>query len=620
MKRQSIFKQSAIAYTVRLWIFWLFAFVIQKPLFMLWYRGLYDECHFSDWVQVVFHGMSLDLSIASYLVAIPLLLALVSVWWPNKSIRIVCRWWLIVSAVFVALAFLLNVVLYEHWGFPLDSTPFFYFFSSPKDAMASADIIQIVVGLTLMLFLSLLLYFGAAWAFSLNSFCKNKRMMTAFQLTSSGLYIILAGLLFLCLRGGITVSSMNTGTAYFSQRPALNHAAVNPLFSLMESFIHQEDFEHQYRFMDEQQASQLFAEMVRTDCGETEQILKLERPNIYLIILESFSSKLMSELGGEHNVAIHLDSLSKEGVLFTHFYANSFRTDRGLVSVLSGYPAQPTTSLMKYPHKTASLPSIALSLKQSGYGLRYYYGGDVDFTNMRSYLVSQGFEEIISDVDFSVKDRLSKWGVPDHLVFERVMNETLLSTQKQVKPMFYVVQTSSSHEPFDVPYHRLDDERLNAFAYTDECVGSFIRSLRQSDRWNHTLVVLVPDHLGCYPRQIDNFDFSRYQIPLIFAGGAVNGSRRIDTYGSQQDLAATLLAQLGIAHDEFLFSKDLLDVHAPHFAFFTVPDAFGVVNADDSLIFDNKSGQVVSGSKDNEDLLNHGKAYLQNLYDDIGKR
>ena len=624
MKRHSFLRQSTIAYAVRLWLFWLFAFVIQKPLFMLWYRGLYGDCYFTDWFRVVFHGLPLDLSMASYLTVVPILLALVSIWWPKKILRIICRWWLIAAAVLVAASFLLNVVLYEYWGFPLDSTPFFYFFSSPKDALASAGMIQIVIGFTFLLFLSLLLYFGAAWAFGLRCFCKGKRMMTASQLLSTGGYIVLAGLLFICMRGGLTVSSMNTGAAYFSQHPALNHAAVNPFFSLMESFAHQEDFEHQYRFMDDQKASRLFAEMTKTGSGETEHLLTVERPDIYLIILESFSSKLMSELGGEKNVAIHLDSLSREGILFTHFHANSFRTDRGLVSILSGYPAQPTMSLMKYPHKTASLPSIARCLKQAGYSLRYYYGGDANFTNMRSYLVSQGFEKIVSDVDFPVKDRLSKWGVPDHLVFERLVSETLHSPynqgDKKQSPLFCVLQTSSSHEPFDVPYHRLDDERLNAFAYTDDCVGRFMNSLRQSGRWNRSLVVLVPDHLGCYPRQIDNFDFSRYQIPLIFAGGAVNGSRHIDTYGSQQDLAATLLAQLGIAHDEFLFSKDMLDARAPHFAFFTVPDAFGVVDAKDSLIYDNKSAQVVSGSKGNKDFLNRGKAYLQKLYDDIAKR
>ena len=167
--------------------------------------------------------------------------------------------------------------------------------------------------------------------------------------------------------------------------------------------------------------------------------------------MESFSSKLMKSLGGEPNVAVNLDTLAQEGVLFTNFYANSFRTDRGVVAVLSGYPAQPTTSLMKYPHKIQSVPSIAGSLKKAGYRTKYYYGGDADFTNMRSYVITSGFDELISDVDFPVSERLSKWGVHDHLVFKRLLQDLNAESTASSKlagaakrPFFKVVQTSSS--------------------------------------------------------------------------------------------------------------------------------------------------------------------------------
>ena len=88
------------------------------------------------------------------------------------------------------------------------------------------------------------------------------------------------------------------------------------------------------------------------------RLFNTERPNIIMIILESFSSHLMETLGGEPGIAVNMDEFAKEGILFTHFYANSFRTDRGLVSIISGYPAQPTTSIMKYTRKTQSLPFL----------------------------------------------------------------------------------------------------------------------------------------------------------------------------------------------------------------------------------------------------------------------
>ena len=333
----------------------------------------------------------------------------------------------------------------------------------------------------------------------------------------------------------------------------------------------------------------------------------------------------MTALGGEPDVAVQLDSLAREGVLFTNFYANSFRTDRGLVAILSGYPAQPTTSIMKYPRKTQSIPAIAGSLKRAGYKTKYYYGGDADFTNMRSYLMSSGFEDIVADQDFPVSERLSKWGVHDHLVFRRLLDdlraEAADSSSVGGAPRFRVLQTSSSHEPFEVPYSRLKNERLNAFAYTDSCIGDFVKQFRELPQWKNTVVVLVPDHLGAYPEHIGNLEIDRYQIPLLIVGGAVRRPERIGVYGSQQDIAATLLAQLALPHGEFTFSKDMLNPASPHFAFFTVPDAFGFVTPDNRLIFNNEADAVAvdEGTEKGKNLL-AGQAYLQKLYDDIAAR
>lgn len=214
---------------------------------------------------------------------------------------------------------------------------------------------------------------------------------------------------------------------------------------------------------------------------------------------------------------------------------------------------------------------------------------------------------------------MSKWGAPDHELFNRFWKD--YSSENHGAPRFRVIQTSSSHEPFDVPYRRLDDKALNAFAYTDSCIGDFMKRLRDSRLWDRTVVIFVADHLGCYPHVIDNYKESRYRIPLILAGGAVKRPLKIDSYGSQQDIAATILAQLGLSHSMFAFSKDMLDSRNPHFAFFTVPDAMGYADADNAMIFDNASGKVVySRGNAAESNTVRAKAYLQKLYDDIDRR
>ena len=277
---------------------------------------------------------------------------------------------------------------------------------------------------------------------------------------------------------------------------------------------------------------------------------------------------------------------------------------------------------MKFPRKTAHLPSISSALSQYGYGLKYYYGGDINFTNLRSYITEMGFVDHVSDVDFPLKERLSKWGVPDHLLFERVKADLQKEVkQEQVKPMFRVIQTSSSHEPFDVDFHKMNDKVLNAFAYTDYHLGRFIDYLKQQKRWEHSLVILVPDHLGAYPSNISEYRLERYHIPMIWLGGVVKSPYIVDSYGSQHDLAATLLGQLGVSHSAFTFSKDMLDNKAPHFAFFTYPDLWGIATKNQQMIYDNVSGKVMlrQGSQAKSSMEQQGKAYLQELYNNISR-
>ena len=584
---------------------------------MAYYYTLYNKVSWTDWFSVIGHGLPLDLSLAGYLTILPGLLLIASAWTDSRILQLIRRIYFTIISILLSCIFISDLGLYGYWGFRLDTTPLFYFFSSPKDALASVSLWVVAGGIFAMAVYAVLLYFVFSWIL-VNE--KRPLKIPYRRLSVSGVLLLATGLLFIPIRGGFSVSTMNLGRVFFSADQRLNHAAINPAFSLLDSFSRQADFDKQYRFMPAEEADILFSEL--TDKPVTDSIPRLfntERPNIIMIILESFSSHLMETLGGEPGIAVNMDEFAKEGILFTHFYANSFRTDRGLVSIISGYPAQPTTSIMKYTRKTQSLPSIPASLKKAGYDLQYYYGGDADFTNMRSYLVSTGIEKIVSQNDFPVSERLSKWGVHDHILFHRILTD--LKTEPQQEPFFKILQTSSSHEPFEVPYSKLSNAKLNAFAYTDSCAGDFVRQLKETPLWKNSVVLFVPDHLGVYPESIDHLSPERYTIPLILTGGAVKEPQRITAYGSQIDIAATLLAQLGLPHDDFTFSKNILNPSSPHFAFFTFPNIFGMVTADNEVVFNCESNTVAmdEGTHQGENL-NKGKAYLQKLYDDLAKR
>ena len=632
-----------IIWFVKTYATFVVLFVLQKPLFLFLEKGSATQPVdniFTELPAVIWHGLPLDLSMAGYLSVIPGFLSIAVVWLKRDLVKPIMNIYFIIASLFITCSFVLNASLYPYWKYPLDSTPLFYFFTSPADAIASVSIWQVILSIVILIVLTIGVWFTlrmrgekrqqySRYGYGYEGFGRGKRNrfddFDRHRGRTSLVLLLLTGLLFLPIRGGITVSTMNTGQAYYSQNAYLNHSAVNPLFSLLESITHQEDFASQYRFMKDKEADKIFATMTSTSDENTYPLLneatfKKGTPDILIVIMESFASDIMPSMGSYKDVAVCLDSIAQQSILFTRFYANSFRTDRGMVSILSGYPAQPTTSIMRYPRKTSQLPSIARNLaKYKNYKTTYYYGGDADFCNMRSYLVSQGYQHIISDANFPIEDKLSKWGVPDHILAARMM-EDIKAQQNEKRPMLRILQTSSSHEPFEVPYHRLKDKRLNAFAYTDSVMGAIVREYRKLPRWKNTLIVFVPDHVGGYKENLNDHDRSRYQIPLILAGGAISRPMKVGIIGSQHDIAATLLGQLGVEHREFTFSKNMMSDATPKFAFFAVNDAFGVVSEENSLIYDNRAKRIVYDKGEKGFNLKRGQAYLQKLYDDLARK
>ena len=321
-----------------------------------------------------------------------------------------------------------------------------------------------------------------------------------------------------------------------------------------------------------------------------------------------------TEIGGRQDITPNLNRLASEGIYFTNCYANSWRTDRGTACTYSGYPSFPTMSVMKMPAKTRNLPNIAKTLKQErGYNTYYLYGGDINFTNMRSYLISGGFEHLTWKADYSVEDQASaEWGVRDDITFE-----TLYQMSTTLKPPYLIgFSTLSSHEPWDVPVRKFDDEVLNAFYYLDQCIGKYIERLRKSPVWDNTLVIILPDH-GINYKDIDELHPLRNHVPMIWAGGTVKAPRRIEVICNQTDLPATLLGQLGLSHDNFTFSRDVLSkTYTWPLAIHTYNNGFSMVDSTGLTVYDLNSNQTVKGRGD----ITIGKAILQAASEDLKKK
>lgn len=609
MKNRVIFLIGVFAATV---VF----MAVQKPLFLLFYASETAAASPGDWLQVIGHGLTLDLTVAGYITALPWLLTLVSLWVPLRD----AVWQRIFNVYFVLISFVtaavvaVDLALYGYWGFRIDGTILIYL-ADPKEAMASVGgwealrqvaIFAVYAGLMIWGYRRIVHGFSGA------------RVRSRFPW--SGVLIVLGGLLFVAIRGGLTVATANISKVYFSANMFLNHAATNPLFSFLSSLGDHEDYASEYPFYDEETLAVQFEKVRgnRHSEAETMRILRTPRPNVVLILLESFGRTVMdAEVAGEA-VMPHMQRFKSEGVWFENFFANSFRTDRGEVAVMNGFPAQTRMSVMKLPSKSRTLPSIARSLARESYATSFAYGGDLNFTNQASYMYGTGWQELTWQKDLRLDAPTTKWGYADDVMTEWFGNE-VLRLSSEGAPFLAGLLTLSSHEPFDVPYERFDDKVLNAMAFTDECLGRMIDRWKASPAWDDLLVILVADHSYPYPSGIAYNTVLRHRIPMIWLGGALaTPPLVVNDYASQIDLAATLLGQMDIDHADFEYSKDIFDPTLPKFGYYTFNDGFGVVDAQGAAIWDCTSSTALEAS--NPALFDVGRTLLQTTYTDIGNR
>ena len=611
MRRKLAFPIAVFAATVVM-------MAVQKPVFMAYYAVEAAGAGFRGWIDVLWHGLTLDMTVAGYVTALPILVTLLSLWLrlPEKVWRGVLTTWFVLVAVTTAVIFAVDVALYEHWGFRIDSTVLIYL-ADPEEAMASVDF-WLGVRQTLL-----------AAAYAVGNVWVYRRILGVFdgrtvvwRVASLGslAVVMLAGFDFLAIRGGTGASVANVSKVYFSPTQFLNHAATNPVFSFLASLGDRVDYADEYPFFDEAVRAAKFDALRGNGpaAGPTEPVLNTARPNVVIVILESFARTVMdAEVGGEP-VMPYMQRLKGEGIWFENFFANSFRTDRGEVAILSGFPAQTRMSIMKLPAKSRNLPSIARSLAGEGYATSFAYGGDLNFTNQSSYMYATGWQELIWQKDLRFDAPAADWGYDDALMCDWFADR-VIALSDAGKPFLAGLLTLSSHTPFDVPYSKFDDKVLNAMAFSDECVGKMIDRLKASPAWKDLLVVLVADHGYPYPRTLTYNEPLRHRIPMIWTGGAVARPRVVEDYAAQIDIAATLLAQLGVAHDDFDYSKDIFAPTPPRkFAYYTFNDGFGVVDASGEAVWDATAGRAVTAT--NPELLDVGRTMLQTTYTDIGRR
>ncbi len=606
-----------LGYLLRLTVLWSLLFLVQRALFLALNLDRLHGLSIGEILLTQRHGQAMDLSMTGYLLLPAVLLSIPLAVRDTPHRRRILHAYLVAIALLSCTLTLVDVGLYRSWGSRVNLKAISYL-AYPREVAAS------VTGAPLLVLIPTLLLLCTAAVLALRRVRPAQGLDEGGWGWKGGTLALSLGLCLLAARGGPQELPISKSWAYFSRHSVLNLAALNGTWNFMELLVKPPEFRsNPYAYLPEAEASMVHDRLHHGQGGPATRLLRTERPNIILVLLESWTAGVIAPLGGDTGVAPQFTRLAREGLLFRNFHSTGFRTEQGICATLSSFPSQPRTTIIRKFGKFDQLPSLVRELGRVGYTSTYFYAGDVEFANTRSYLGAMGFEVVHDEHSFPIKQR-TRWGAFD----EELFDFHLQRTASEKAPFFHIIMTSTSHEPFDAPveegFQGGEPQRYrNTVHYTDRCLGDFIDRARKAWWWDNTLVIVMADHGHFLPHRLEAHEEARHRIPFLLLGGALEPALRgtvNDTYASHVDVAATILHQLGLSAAQHEWSNDVFDPTVAHRAFWTFDEGFGIADSVQTVVWDHVGQRVLelrdsSRTADRDRLLREGRAELQVLLD-----
>jgi phosphoglycerol transferase MdoB-like AlkP superfamily enzyme len=599
--------------------FWFLFFALSRIIFLIYYRKYLIGIDTTSILAVFIHAWKIDLSTVCYIMALPFLLLTIQSlhhkFWINNVI-------LIYQSIIIFIYALITTAelgIYDEWQTKLSSKVIKYL-SHPSEVYNSA-----ATGTFYLLLFILLIQFSIGFLVFRRWFWHRIGTMTVKIYYSFSFFIVTLILIGLGLRGGWQQIPINQSDAYFSEHDILNLTAVNSGWNIMQSVqenIHALE-KDPFVFYKPEEAKKITEDIIKAKKDTTVQVLKTKNPNIMLVILEGWSADLIESLGGEKGITPHFHELEKDGILFTNIYSSGTRSEQGMSNIFGAFPSHPLSIITRQPDKFCKLPSLSQTLREKGYHTFFMYGGDLEYGNIRGYIYFNKFERIIEESDFSRTIPRGKLGIHDEFIYP----ELLSNLNNEKTPFFAAYFTMSTHAPFDIPNYKekihwpkLEKEYVNAAFYADSCLNDFISKAKKTLWYKNTLFIIVSDHGHSSYKNRTEWSRDYQKIPLIFLGGAIKDEYRgtqIDKFGSQVDIASTLLHQMDIKSDKFIWSKNLLNPYCPDFSYTEFEVGFNWRCTVGDFVYDHHlkkfpDENLPAAKKDSIEKV--GKAYLQELF------
>ena len=603
--------------------FWMLFFFITRAIFLLYNYQLIkaDGIKPDEAIAAFWHAIPLDIATTCYLLLFPFLILIIQSFYSPKWLNSLNKVYTLSAIIVFSLLVTAELGIYPEWKTKMPYKALMYL-QNPSEVYNSASTATFFVLILLFLVLSTSTY----WLYVKYFHVKILESLNLWYFKVWLILIVLLPVLFIGGRGGWQQIPINQSESYYSNHNILNLAAVNSGFNITISIIENyKNFgKNPYAFYDKEEAQSIIEKLYELPKDSTTHILKTEKPNIVLIILESWSADLIESIGGKPGITPSFHELENQGVLFTNLYATGPRSEQAMGSIFSGFPAHPISSVTVQPEKFSKLPTVTKSLIDNGYYTSFYFGGQLRYGNIKGYILYNGFTKVVEHNDFGNNVLRGKLGVHDEFVLSRQLKD--LNEEKE--PFFSGLFTLSSHSPYDQPMENVFDwggnenDYINSAYYTDRCLGNYINEATKQPWFKNTLFIIVADHSHNSYRNWSFTTPAYHKIPMLFYGEVIKEEFRglkVNRLSNQMDLATTLLKQLGLDSAPFKWSRDLFNPYSPEFAYYSFEEGLGWITQNGHFVYDARVDHYNEDTVPDElkeKTKKQGKSFLQVLFEE----
>ena len=609
---------------IRQYLFWMIFFFLLRAIFLIYHIKLLalENIKPGEVLLSFWYALKLDTATTGYILIIPALLLLIQGLFNAKWINIVNKIYTFLIIISWTLITAVELASFAEWKCKLTTAAFIHL-HNVKEAYYSISALQFF---SLLIFLVIIA--GGSFILYARIFYLNLKERSRLIIFPILFFVITIPSLFLMLRGGLNDIAISQSSAHYSHHSILNWASVNSGYHFAVNVMETSRYKQSnvYQFYEIKEARKTAEEILRSKKDTSINILKNDRPNIVILLMESWTADIIESLGAEPGITPEFAKLEKEGILFSRFYSSGNRSHEGTASLLGGLPALPYTTFTANPVKFPKLPSLTKTLNNAGYYSSFYYGGQLNYGNMRAYLLFNQFEQIVEENDIAAGIPRGRLGVHDEFLYRRHISDL----KDMTEPFFSVLFTLSSHSPYDYPMEPVIDWAgpenpfINSAYYADKCLGEYFKMARNEPWFDNTLFIIVADHGHNSTKNWRYESFEFHRIPLMFYGNVLKEEFRgiqYDRIADNSSVPKTLLKQLNLSAEEFTWGSDLFNPYSPEFAYVVLNDGFMWKSPEGEIVYSMKWDHFykkdfpdATTHEQTESFIRKGKSYVQALF------